>query len=317
MRDITHKHRTLRKARTRSIVDTVPDGIAAIEDHRDTDEDPFVVAETAAMSASGKTSELIPHCHPIRIENGEVDLSIEGTTVVVDVIMEASEKTGMEMEALTACTVAALNLVDFLQSRSFDAKMQKTQLVSKSGGYSNFRDTNWEQGELDAAVLVASDRISEGDAEDQSGQILTEELEDKKFDITDYRVRPDDREHLRKALRELIDGGIDLIATTGGTGPAPRDVTVEATRDVMDRELPGIAEAMRSYGQDRLPYSMFSRGLVAQAGRTLIVNFPGSSGGVRDGLHAVFPGLHHFYDVRGDGPEDQALDDRSETDASG
>jgi len=252
---------------------------------------------------------LIPHCHPIRIENGEVEFTIDETTVTVEVLMEASEKTGMEMEALTACTVAALNLVHFLQSKSCEAKIQKTELLSKSGGYSNFEDTNWNQGELKAAVLVASDRITEGEAVDESGKILRDELKNRKFEVTGYRVCPDERDQLRAALRDFIDTGVDLIATTGGTGPAPRDVTVEATRDVMDRELPGIAEAMRSYGQDRLPYSMFSRGIVAQTGRTLIVNFPGSSGGVRDGLHAVFPGLHHFFDVRGDGPEKQALED--------
>jgi molybdenum cofactor synthesis domain-containing protein len=219
------------------------------------------------------------------------------------------------MEALTTSAVASLNLVNFFLTFSIDSRIKKNELVTKSGGYSNFEDTNWEQGDLNAAILVASDRICNGDAEDESGRILKEELKKKKFRVDDYQVQPDERDRLRSALKSLIDEEIDLIATTGGTGPAPRDVTVEATRDVMDRKLPGIAEAMRSYGQDRLPYSMFSRGIVAQAGRTLILNFPGSTGGVRDGLHAVFPGLHHFFDVRGEGPEDQAIKPSTESNA--
>jgi molybdenum cofactor biosynthesis protein MoaC len=314
MRDITHKHPTLRKARARSVVATGKDGIEFLKDNSNTADDPFVIAETAAMSGVKKTPELIPHCHSIGVENMTVDFECKSETVIVTVTAEASEKTGMEMEALTASTIAALNLVDWLQSSSIESSIKTTELVSKSGGYSNFEDTNWERGELDAAVVVASDRVDAGEAKDQSGQILKDKLDDQKFDIVEYRVCPDERDELGATLRSLVDDDVDLIATTGGTGPAPRDVTVEATRDVMDRELPGIAETMRSFGQERLPYAMFSRGTVAQAGRTLIVNFPGSRGGVRDGLHAIFPGLHHFFDVRGDGPEEQALEESSETD---
>ncbi len=308
MENISYKTSTLREARARSIVKTDVEGANRLQEKRSTDKDPFLSAETAALAAVGHTSELIPHCHPVRVENFDVDFSLNEGSVTIEVTVEACEKTGMEMEALTAVSVIALNLVEFLKSFTNETHIEKTEIVSNTGGYSQFEDSNWEPGELTAAVLVVSDRVSEGVKEDQSGQLLVEELEDRKFDVSEYRILPDERGQLRETIENCLYNRIDLVATTGGTGPAPRDVTVEATRDVMDRELPGLAEAMRAYGRDRLPYAMFSRGLVAQKGRGLIINFPGSRGGVRDGVHALFPGLHHFFDIRGEGPEPQALD---------
>lgn len=310
MEDVSSKFSTLRRAKARSVLDLNQTALKAIREDSIPEGDPLVIAETAALSAAKRTPILMPHSHNARLENIRIDFSIGKTRITIEAELEASEKADLKMHALNTASVAAMNLYQLLEPWTENPVIEESHIVSESGGYSQFKDTNWKPGELSAAVLVASDRVSTGEREDRSGHLLRTRLEEKKFVVSNREVVPDERVEIREVLESWVEDGIDLIATTGGTGPTPRDVTVEATRDVMDRSLPGLAEAMRSYGQRRLPYSMFSRGIAAQCSRSLIVNFPGSTGGVKDGINALFPGLHHFFDVRGDGPEPQALDDR-------
>jgi molybdenum cofactor synthesis domain-containing protein len=144
-----------------------------------------------------------------------------------------------------------------------------------------------------AVVVTASNRAAAGVYADTSGQVLAEGLHELGFEVEGPHVHPDDVEALTGALRAAVAGGADLVLTTGGTGLTPTDVTPEATRAVLEREAPGIAEAVRRYGADRVPTSVLSRGLAGTAGRTLIVNLPGSTGGVRDGLAVLGPLLPH------------------------
>ena len=145
-----------------------------------------------------------------------------------------------------------------------------------------------------AVVLTASNRASAGVYEDRSGQLLAEGLRALGFAVDGPHVHPDDAAELEMALREAIAGGADVVLTTGGTGLSPTDVTPEATRIVLEREAPGIAEAIRRYGAEKVPTAVLSRGLAGTAGRTLIVNLPGSSGGVKDGLTVLGPLLPHL-----------------------
>jgi molybdenum cofactor synthesis domain-containing protein len=145
-----------------------------------------------------------------------------------------------------------------------------------------------------AVVVTASNRASAGVYEDRSGQLLAEGLAGLGFSVEGPHVLPDDREALAATLRRAVAGGADVVLTTGGTGLSPTDVTPEATRAVLEREAPGIAEAVRRYGAEHgVPMSVLSRGLAGTAGRTLIVNLPGSTGGVRDGLAVLGPLLPH------------------------
>jgi molybdenum cofactor synthesis domain-containing protein len=144
-----------------------------------------------------------------------------------------------------------------------------------------------------AVVVTASNRASAGVYEDRSGQTLAEGLRDLGFTVDGPRVCRDEVGALAQVLREAVASGADVVLTTGGTGLSPTDVTPEATRTVLEREAPGIAEAVRRYGAEGVPTSVLSRGIAGTAGRTLIVNLPGSTGGVRDGLAVLGPLLPH------------------------
>ena len=144
-----------------------------------------------------------------------------------------------------------------------------------------------------AVVVTASNRAAAGVYEDRSGQVLAAGLRELGFAVEGPHVHPDDVDQLADALRTAVDSGVDLVVTTGGTGLSPTDVTPEATRQVLEREAPGIAEAVRRYGAPTVPTAVLSRGLAGTAARTLIVNLPGSTGGVRDGLAVLGPLLPH------------------------
>jgi molybdenum cofactor synthesis domain-containing protein len=145
-----------------------------------------------------------------------------------------------------------------------------------------------------AMVLTASNRAYAGVYEDRSGKALADGLAALGFDVEGPHVRPDDATELANVLRNAVDAEFDVVLTTGGTGLSPTDVTPEATRAVLEREAPGIAEAVRRYGAENgVPTAVLSRGLAGTAGRTLIVNLPGSTGGVKDALAVLGPLLPH------------------------
>jgi molybdenum cofactor biosynthesis protein B len=146
-----------------------------------------------------------------------------------------------------------------------------------------------------AAVLTVSDGVAEGMREDRSGDALDELLRGEGFEV-ERRVVPDERDEIARALRELADAA-RIVLTTGGTGVAPRDVTPEATRDVLEREAPGIAEAIRADSVAKTPHALLSRGVAGVVGSTLVVNLPGSTGGCRDGFTVLRPVLAHALEL--------------------
>ena len=144
-----------------------------------------------------------------------------------------------------------------------------------------------------AAILTVSDRSAAGERDDASGPLLARLLEQKGWVVSERRVVPDEADAIAAALTDLAGSDVPLVLTTGGTGLSPRDVTPDATRSVADRDVPGIAEALRAAGLGETPHAMLSRATAAVRGRTLIVNLPGSPRGAESGFRTLAPVLDH------------------------
>lgn len=294
MRDISAKIKTLRTATAEAVITMQPDTAQRIRQGTVPKGDPLPVAKVAAVQAAKNTSQIIPYCHPLPIDFVGVDFEVQDTQIRIAVTVKALYKTGVEMEALSAASVAALTLYDMLKMLDESMEIQGIRLLEKTGGKSDFKQH--VAPKLKAAVLVMSDTIAAGQKSDRSGRLIAERLEAEGVTVSDYKIIPDDPDAILGTLLGYADEQkLDLVITTGGTGLSPRDNTPDVMAGLLFKELPGIAEACRAYGQERTPYAMLSRGKAGVRGKTLLINLPGSTGGVRDGLDALFPAVFHAF----------------------
>lgn len=300
MIDISEKIETLRTAVAESRVIAKKETIERAVKGDTPKGEVLSVARAAAVLAAKKTSELIPYCHPLPLDSVHISFERGDSQIIIRSEVKTIGRTGAEMEALTAASIAALTIYDMVKGIDKEVAIGETRLVEKHGGKSDFEETFLRP--LRTAVLVTSDSVSQGKKTDKSGKLIVEEMKKFPAEVRHYEIIPDEREKIRQKILSWIEEGIQLILTTGGTGLGPRDVTAEVVREICDREVPGIAEAMRGYGQRRTPYAMLSRGVVGVKGNTLIITFPGSSNGVKESIRAIFPNvLHAFNMMKGGG----------------
>jgi molybdenum cofactor biosynthesis protein MoaC len=292
--DISHKYPTLRSAVAEAKLSLLPATLAIIHSRQVPKGDPLEIARAAAVLAAKNTPSLIPYCHPIPITFVGVDFELGESSVTIQATVKAIAATGVEMEAMTAASVAALTLYDMLKMLDETMAIEGVRLLKKRGGKSDFRESL--ERPLRAAVIVMSDTVAAGKKPDSSGRLIEERMRREGLEVVEYQVIPDEQEQIIRLISSLADEqGLDLILTTGGTGFSPRDTTPEAMTKVIDREIPGIPEAVRAYGQQRTPYSMLSRARAGLRGKTLIVNLPGSRKGVAESLDLLFPALLHAF----------------------
>lgn len=292
MFDVADKPETLRRAVAQAIVKVEPTTITLIKEGKSPKGNIFDAARLSGTMAAKRTWDLLPYCHPIPLDSIRVDVSLSEQSVEIIVEIKNVAKTGVEMEALTGACIAALTVYDMLKPIDEKLLIESARVLNKSGGLKTFFE-RFDRG-FKAAVLVTSDSRDEN--QDQSGRVVINRLDKNGFDIVDYKVVPDEADLIESELKKFCDElKVDIVITSGGTGVGPRDVTPEATKRVIQKDLAGVAEALRSYGQKRTPLSMLSRGVAGIRGTTVIVNLPGSVKAVEQSLDCLFPGIFHIY----------------------
>jgi cyclic pyranopterin monophosphate synthase len=258
--------------------------------------DVFEFSRAAGLLACKKTYELIPDCHPLPIEYTAITHEINGLTIIIRVEVHTVYKTGVEVEAMHGVLITALTMYDMLKPIDKNIEILNIRLEEKKGGKS---DTKYAYPEsLKVAVITCSDSLSKGGTEDISGRIISEHLQKHHLSVANKKIIPDDFETIQKEARQLVQEGYQLIIFTGGTGLSARDVTPDAIKTLIERELPGVMEAARDYGQQRTPYAMLSRGIAGFSGDCLMITLPGSPKAAEESMQAIFPYILHVFSVK-------------------
>ena len=293
---ITHKSTTLRKAIAQAIVRvSKAETIQAIRDRTVPKGEVLECARVAGLFAAKRTSDMIPDCHPLPIEYTAVRYELGELEIHIQVEIHTIYKTGVEVEAMHAASVVALTMYDMLKPIDKGVSIEQIRLLEKKGGKS---DRTAALGTVrTAGIIVCSDTLAAGQGSDRSGEVIREKLVQLGITVVDKRVVADEVGAIQEAARHFVAEGVDLLLVTGGTGLSPRDVTPEALEPLLDRRIPGVEEAIRAYGQQRLATAMLSRSLAGQVGKTLVLALPGSPAGAAEGMDAVFPALLHVFTV--------------------
>lgn len=294
MRDITSKQITLRTAKAVAVIYCTSETIGLIRNNELPKGNLFDVARAAGFLGAKLTPQLLPHCHPVTIDGMDISFEINDAGrpgITISGAAKSIGRTGIEMEMLTAVSVAALEIYDMLKPVDTTLEIGGIKLLQKTGGKSDRK--KYFSTPPPCAILVCSDSTAAGKREDKSGVMIRQMLEKVNANVLAYEVVADDKALIQQQILKWVAEDIHFIFTTGGTGLGPRDNTVSAVTEILERDADGITEAMRSFGQMRTPMAMMSRAVAGSIAHSLILTLPGSTDGARESLEAVLPGLFH------------------------
>lgn len=296
MVNITHKSSTLRQAIATAIVNvSLQSTIDAIKERRVPKGDVFEFSRAAGLLAIKKTSDVIPDCHPLPIEYAAISHKTDGLSIIITVEVHTIYKTGVEVEAMHGASVVALTMYDMLKPLDKGIEISTIRLVEKKGGKSDLRYARPDT--VKTAVITCSDSVAAGINDDLTGERIAQKLQAYNIIPSHQVAIPDDFSTIQEKVKELSAAGFRLAIFAGGTGLSPRDLTPDAIAPLIDREIPGIMETARQYGQQRMPYAMLSRGIAGFVGDMLVLTMPGSPRGSDETMDALFPHVLHVFKV--------------------
>ncbi|MEB3754348.1 bifunctional molybdenum cofactor biosynthesis protein MoaC/MoaB [Acinetobacter sp. MD2(2019)] len=301
MKNVGMKPESFRIATATSELLAPPHCLQLLADGNTEKGDALKTARIAGILAAKRTDELIPLCHPLPIYRADIDFELLADRVLIHATVETIAPTGVEMEALTAASLAALTIYDMLKPHCepHELIIEQCRLDLKKGGKSHF--SRHLRQPVAAAVLVLSDSVAAGKKPDTAGRSVVETLTEAGFNPIHYHVLPDDEIQLKQQIESLTQS-YGCVITVGGTGIGKRDITVDVIQPMLERELNGLMEAARSFGQRRTPYAAMSRGVAGFIDKSLVITLPGSRGGASESMAAILPAIVHIFDVCKDLP---------------
>jgi molybdenum cofactor biosynthesis protein MoaC len=298
MVDVSGKPPTRREAQASGWVVMNPETIAQLLQDELPKGNVLATAKIAGIQAAKQTAGLIPLCHQLNLSWIDIIFQIDDNRIRITATVRTRESTGVEMEALTAVSVAALTIYDMCKAVDKTMEITGICLDMKIGG----KPTGSAGYRPRTSVLVMSDSIASGQGTDRSGSLLKEGLEAAGCAFETLSVIPDEPETIISIINAWINEGIELIVTSGGTGIGPRDLTIEALAPKFTRRLPGVEQALFNWGQGKVRTAMLSRLAAGMIGETIVVCLPGSAGAAGDALEVLLPGLFHAFPMlRGEG----------------
>tara|TARA_Y100001949_G_scaffold109610_1_gene92605 strand:+ start:627 stop:1568 length:942 start_codon:yes stop_codon:yes gene_type:complete len=297
MVDVTDKTATERMAKAEGKIHLQQATIALIQDDSIPKGNVLTTAKIAGIQSAKKTAEIIPMCHQLNLSFVDMEFELGRELVIIRSIVKTREATGVEMEALTAVSTAALTMYDMCKAVDKTMTIGAIKLVEKIGGKSDHA----VEYRPSVGIITMSDSISADKSEDKSGPILVKGFADSGCKADHQKVLPDGTEELIPMIESWIKDGVELIITTGGTGLGPRDLTIQLVENKFDSKLPGIEQALHAYGRGKVKTAMLSRLTAGVINGAIVICLPGSTGAVKDALKVLIPTIFHsFHMMKGE-----------------
>jgi len=297
MVDVADKVATARMAKAEGKITLLSETVTTINNDQIPKGNVLTTAKIAGIQAAKKTAEMIPLCHQLNLSFVDIEFVVKSNEILIRSTVKTQEATGVEMEALSAVSNAALTIYDMCKAIDKTMTISNIKLVKKVGGKSDHVVTYRPK----VGIVTMSDSVSAGTSENKSSPILTEGFKKVGCAVDHEIVFPDGSDKLVPTINKWIEEGVELIITTGGTGLGPRDLTIKAVEKIFDSSLPGIEQALHAYGRGKVKTTMLSRLTAGVVNGTIVVCLPGSTGAAKDALKVLIPTIFHsFHMMKGE-----------------